>query len=147
MSAEPAFYFDSSALTNIYVAEPESQLVERFLQSGGQGICSTLAQAEFASMLHRKVREGTPAVFAEEVWEAFQRDLRISALLPVETSAEDIRHSVFLLREYGTKHPLRTLDAIHLATARNFGVTRFLTFDARQRTVAALMGFELPVLK
>ncbi len=146
MSAEASLYLDSSALAKFYVTEPESTLVEQFLRSGVRALCSSLTQAELASVLHRKAREGTPGESLADIWEAFQRDLATSAFVPVETSADDIRAAIALVREHGARFLLRTLDAIHLASARNLGADSFLTFDHRQREAAAALGFRLPVL-
>jgi predicted nucleic acid-binding protein len=128
------------------VSEPESALVERFLRSGVRALCSSLTQAEMASVLHRKAREGASKESLADIWDAFQRDLSTSAFVPVETSAEDVRDAIALIREHGARALLRTLDAIHLSTARNLGANSFLTFDHRQRETAIALGFELPSL-
>jgi len=39
----------------------------------------------------------------------------------------------------------RSLDLLHIATARELAVTEFLTFDSNQRWIAAAEGFATPV--
>lgn len=146
MSPEPRIYLDTSALLKLYLPEPESQEVEALLRIQEGSYCSTLCQAEFASTLERLRRDGKLSEReAGSLWDLFQKDLQSSAFSAVETGAEDIRDAIGILKGHAHAHRLRTLDAVHLATARNLGAGSFLTFDVRQRAVAGLLGFDLPL--
>lgn len=54
-----------------------------------------------------------------------------------------------LSRIYSLKHTAagghRTLDVLHVATAVHLGAEEFLTFDDRQRTLAAHAGLRVPL--
>jgi predicted nucleic acid-binding protein len=82
----------------------------------------------------------------------------VRALLPLGASAvqqgeevlagvELVRVNDRLLRAAGALEPaeLRTLDAIHLATAVHLGVdlARLVTYDARMATAAETMGLSV----
>lgn len=143
MSPESRVYLDASALLKFYLPEPESPRVEALLRAETGSYCSTLSQAEFASTLSRLRRDGMLTEReTERLWGLLQKDLLSASFFFVETSAQDIRDAIDILK--GHAHRLRTLDAVHLASARNLGANRFLTFDHRQRAVAELLGFELP---
>ena len=145
MSPDSRMYLDASALLKFYLPEPESAWVEALLRANEGSYCSTLCQAEFASTLSRLRRDGSLSEReGERLWDLLQKDLLSSGFTAVETSAQDVRDAVGILKGHGHAHRLRTLDAVHLATARNLGAERFLTFDLRQRTVAGLLGFDLP---
>ena len=51
-------YFDSTYLGRLYLQEPGSSEVRRLAAAHGAVTCCELGQAEIASILHRKLREG-----------------------------------------------------------------------------------------
>jgi predicted nucleic acid-binding protein len=64
-----------------------------------------------------------------------------------------LQHSPLTLRElegdveslvarYTARHGFRTYDIIHVASARALGCSRFLTFDAKARKLAQLVGMQ-----
>jgi predicted nucleic acid-binding protein len=64
-----------------------------------------------------------------------------------------LQHSPLTLREleadveslvarYTARHGFRTYDIIHVASARALGCLRFLTFDAKARKLAQLVGMQ-----
>ena len=52
-------YFDSTYLGRLYLQEPGSAEVRSLAAARGTVTCSELGQVEVASILHRKLREGT----------------------------------------------------------------------------------------
>ena len=122
MSAERATYLDSSAIVKLAVAEPESAALRRYLRRRRSLVSSALARTEVARAL---LPLGEPAV---------RRGQEVLARL------ELIRVSDRILAAAGALLPpeLRTLDAIHLATARQLGadLARLITYDARLRAAA-----------
>lgn len=126
MSAERACYLDSSAIVKLAVAEPESAALRRYLRRRNVMVTSALARAEVAR-----------------------------ALLPLGSAATQRGHEVLnrmeilrlgdrVLRAAGSLLPvgLRTLDAIHLASALQMGtdLARVVTYDERMATAAAQLG-------
>jgi uncharacterized protein len=126
MSAERATYLDSSAIVKLAVAEPESSALRRYLRRRRPLVSSALARAEVARALlplgEQAVRRGQEVLSLLELIRISDRILAAAgALLPAE---------------------LRTLDAIHLATAQQLGsdLARLVTYDERMRAAAAANG-------
>ncbi len=126
MSAERATYLDSSAIVKLAVVEPESAALRRYLRRRRPLVSSALAKTEVARAL---LPLGEPAV---------RRGQEVLARL------ELIRVSDRILAAAGALLPaeLRSLDAIHLATAAQLGedLARLVTYDARMRAAAQEVG-------
>jgi predicted nucleic acid-binding protein len=124
-----ATYLDSSAIVKLAVAEPESAALRRYLRRRKPYVSSALARAEVA-------RAMLP------LGQLAQR--RADAVL---TRLDLVRISDTILRAAGSLTPdeLRTLDAIHLATAQQLGTDlgRVVTYDARMGDAAQHLGFDV----
>lgn len=124
-----ATYLDSSAIVKLAVAEPESAALRRYLRRRKPYVASALARAEVARVM---LPLGPIA----------QR--RAEAVL---TRIDLVRVSDTILRVAGNLTPeeLRTLDAIHLATAQQLGddLARLVTYDARMADAANHLGFDV----
>lgn len=126
-------YLDASAIVKRYVAEPGSDAVVEALLERGEWVCSALAFAEVFGALSR-ASGGSPtqaARFREE-WHLFTP---IAVDKPLIESAAEL----------GVAEDLRTVDAIHLASAVAIGTeeTLFATWDRRLHAAAGRRGFEL----
>lgn len=126
MSGERVVYLDSSAIVKLAVAEPESAALRHYLRRRRPLVSSALARAEVARALGPL---GEPAV---------RRGQEVLARL------ELIRISDRILAAAGSLPPteLRTLDAIHLATARQLEreLVRLITYDECLRAAATALG-------
>jgi predicted nucleic acid-binding protein len=109
----PIYYLDSSGLVKAYVAERGSERVVSLVRTE-RVVVSMVASAEVASALARRAREGTLAPDEREAaFRTFMRhSLRFETVMLTQRLVE--RASEFLRV---SSAPLRTLDAIHLATA------------------------------
>ena len=128
MSAEHRVtYVDSSAIVKLAVAEPESTALRQYLSRRRPLVSSTLAQTEVARAL---MPSGPEAVARGEFV------LRRIQLLRVNDR---------VLTEAGQITPteLRSLDAIHLASARQLGasVRQIVTYDERMAEAAKACGW------
>jgi predicted nucleic acid-binding protein len=126
MSAERATYLDSSAIVKLAVAEPESAGLRRYLRRRRPLVSSALARTEVARALlplgESAVRRGQEVLARLELIRVSERILvAAGALLPTE---------------------LRSLDAIHLATAQQLGgdLARLVTYDERLGAAAQAAG-------
>jgi predicted nucleic acid-binding protein len=131
MSASRATYLDSSALVKLAVREPESAALRRYLRRRRPLITSALARAEVTRALlplgREAVRRGHDVLARVDQVRINDRVLDAAgAILPVE---------------------LRSLDAIHLATAQQLGadLARVVAYD--ERTTAAAKQLGLPVAR
>lgn len=129
MSAERVTYLDSSAIVKLAVVEEESAALRRYLRRRRPLVTSALARTEVARALlpfgDEAVRRGTAALARLEL----------------------VRVSDRLLEAAGRLQPagLRSLDAIHLATADRLGsdLARVVTYDDRMARAAEAMGWDV----
>jgi len=126
-------YLDSCALIKLVLEEPESEALEEHLVKHGQTIqlSSELATVEVLRALIRIDAGAEVTSDAESLLKGYAR-------LPIKSS---IPHAAAL----PGKH-LRSLDALHLATAQMLGrsLTQFITYDKRLAQAALEAG--LPVV-
>jgi uncharacterized protein len=122
-----AWYFDTSALVKLVVAEPETPALDSWLRERDRTLVACdLVRAE----LFRVVRRAAPQLMvrAREV-------LEVVTLLQVGTS---------MFETAGRLDPveLRTLDALHLAAALDLGddLEGVVTYDARLADAANRCG-------
>ncbi len=127
MNAERATYLDSSAIVKLAVAEPESAALRRYLRRRRPVVASALARTEVGRALlplgDAAVRRGAEVLARVELLRVSDRVLDVAARLqPPE---------------------LRSLDAIHLATAQQLGsdLARVVTYDDRLSRAAQAMGW------
>jgi predicted nucleic acid-binding protein len=129
MSAERATYIDSSALVKLAVREPESAALRRYLARRRLLVSSALARTEV-------VRALLPFGL-----DALRRGREVLARVDL------LRVSDRVLDAAGQLEPadLRSLDAIHLASAEQFGsdLRGFVTYDERLARAAAGRGFQV----
>jgi uncharacterized protein len=131
-TASDVVYADASALVKAIVEEPESGAVRAYLRSKPvQLVSSKLVVVE----LERAVRIATASLAAEA---AVVGLLAPVALIAVTGSILDRARRV-------EPALLRTLDAIHLATALEAGAGRMLVYDTRLAGAAVALGMEIIV--
>lgn len=126
MSVSRATYLDSSAIVKLATREPESIALRRYLARKRPLVASALARTEVARAL---LPFGSSAVARGE---------------DVLKRLDIVRINDRILRAAGVLLPLelRSLDAIHLATAQHLGaeLARVCTYDDRMTAAAAALG-------
>jgi len=129
MSAERVTYLDSSAIVKLAVEEPESAALRRYLRRRRPFVTSALARTEVARALlplgQAAVQRGQDVLSRVDLVRINDRVLgNAGTLLPVE---------------------LRSLDAIHLATAQQLGtdLARVVTYDERMAAAAEALGWSV----
>ena len=127
-ASEAPTYVDSSAFVKLVVAEPESQALRQFLTDVPRRLAaSTLLDVEATRVARAAGGEATTAM-AEA--------LRAVVLVDVTRS---IRARARLLDPV----ELRTLDAIHLATALETGAGDIVVYDRRLASAARAYGMHV----
>ncbi len=124
-----AIYLDSSAIVKLVVKEAESNSLRRFLRDHPTRVSSALARVEVV----RAVRtQGTEAQHRANEILGRVRLLRIDD--EVLTAASLLAPGI-----------LRSLDAIHLASAAAFGaeLEGLVTYDLRMAEAARLVGIAI----
>ncbi len=141
-------YVDSAILVKLVVREPDSIFYVKLLEDARGLSSSDLAVTECRSVLERKRRHGElDAATCEGAWQrlgAFWQRGGGLALHPVTRRVLD--EAGVLIAECIAVVPLRTLDAIHLATCRLQGATPLVTNDRVMRQAARCLGIPLSSL-
>ncbi|MGZ4105025.1 MAG: type II toxin-antitoxin system VapC family toxin [Actinomycetota bacterium] len=129
MNAERATYLDSSAIVKLAVHEPESAALRRYLRRRRPLVSSALARTEVARALSplgpEAARRGRDVLARIDLARVNDRVLSAAGmLLPAD---------------------VRSLDAIHLATAQELGsdLARIVTYDDRMADAARALGFNV----
>jgi hypothetical protein len=133
-------YFDASVLVKRYVDEPGRRNALRLLRRH-EVVTSAIVPIELRSALRRRVAEGTlDEEHVPEILKRVSTDRGFWALIDVSS---DVLASAETLV---ATHPLRALDAIHVASAQLFAgriavpELVFVSADARQTAAAAAIG-------
>lgn len=133
-------YFDTSALVKRYVDEAGRREVLRLLRRH-DCVTSAVLSVELRSALRRRVSEATiDEGRVPEILKRFATDRAFWALVGVTSDVLATAETLV------ATHPLRTLDAIHVASAQLFAarITEseliFVSADARQTAAAAAVG-------
>jgi uncharacterized protein len=133
-------YFDTSALVKRYVDEAGRREVLRLLRRYDV-VASAIVPVELRSALRRRMADG--ALHEKRVPEILKRlsaDRGFWALIDV--SREVLSAAEALVSD----HPLRALDAVHVASAQLFGDRigvpdlMFISADLRQTAAASAVG-------
>ena len=133
-------YFDTSALVKRYVEEIGRGEVLKLLR-GNQCVVSAVLPVEVRSALRRRVTEKT--LDAKRVPGILKR---LAADRAYWTVIEVSREVLAEAESLSGAHPLRALDAIHVASARLFGeriatpAFTFVSADMQQTKVADALG-------
>jgi uncharacterized protein len=135
-------YFDTSALIKRYVEEFGRRDVLALLRKN-HCVVSAVLPVEIRSALRRRVSEKTldskrvPTILT-----------RLAADRAYWTIVEASREVLAMAESLSGAHPLRALDAIHVASAKLFAdraasqAFTFVSADSRQTDVAEALGLE-----
>jgi uncharacterized protein len=124
-------YLDASALVKIVVAEPESEALRAFLRSRPDRLSSALSLTEVPRALRR----------AQFVGAVRRRALRVLARLALV----DVDRRILSAAAALEPSTLRTLDAIHLATALvvREDLAALVTYDSCLAAAAERLDLEV----
>jgi predicted nucleic acid-binding protein len=140
---------DTSFLFSLYLPRPSSGKAARiFSELDGPLPISSLLLFEFenavrlATWLHRQDKDkGFPVQVAQTALARLDADLHEGAL---ERVFCDYVRVIDRARKISNTHTWRnghrSIDVLHVATARDLRASRFLTFDANQRKLAEAEG-------
>lgn len=136
-------YCDTSALAKWYIAEPRSEDVVALFRQEPAVTVSTLTALELRSLLARRRRAGEfSAEYEMRAFATFEQDLADGHVQMYPLDDHAARVALHLIAQL-PEHPLRTLDALHLALARDLSCPRLATADRTMAAAAAALGFEV----
>ncbi len=136
-------YLDTSVFVKLYTREPDSAECERVV-AGHKIVSSELLYTELWSALLAKERAGslTPES-RQRVWEIFESHLLHDVVELIELNGHVVREAAEMIARVHPQVPLRTLDAIHLATFAGLDSGPLFTGDRRMIDAARLLAFPL----
>jgi predicted nucleic acid-binding protein len=136
-------YLDSCILVKLLVAEPDSEFFIRSLE-GQRLVTSELAQTEVFSALLARERAGKiNATDRRLAWKEFQMRVADDEIRFEPLNSIVLRKAIHCLEHCHPPAPLRTLDAIHLATADLCQDFPLVTTDGRLADAARKMKIEV----
>jgi predicted nucleic acid-binding protein len=136
-------YADTSFVYPLYLADAHSSATALRMRSRPEIWLSPLQRCELAHALEQQVFRHTASERdARIAFRDFEHDCAsgVWQLVPFPVSAFET--CVDLARRYTSKLGVRTLDALHVASALELGAQIFWTFDERQRKLAEASGLQ-----
>ena len=128
-------YFDTSSLIKFIIKEIGSEENLNIWNLSDEKVCSQLTRTEMHSALMRKVREGSISASAMRA-RLNAMDKLFADVVLVDITSEVIDASCELVKEL----PLKSADAIHLATALMVRADLFSSSDKRLCAAASESG-------
>jgi predicted nucleic acid-binding protein len=142
-------YADSSFLVSCYLLDANTGLAKAFLSDhDGPLPFTALHELEVRNALRLGVfRQVITDEQAKAAAAAIDADVRNGRLVrtPVKWSAA-FRATLRLSEQHAATTGTRSLDILHIASARALRMKELATFDSRQRTLAAAAGLTDPLL-
>jgi predicted nucleic acid-binding protein len=138
-------YWDTSALVKLYVPEPDSHVFLDILAGSDAAVVTAdIASVEVLCTLHRKEAAGDLRPNgAEELFERYLADTHSGRIMLIP-NGRDITTTARRLVAHAYQHTpplfIRSLDALHIASAIIASADAVIATDKRLRDVATLMG-------
>ncbi len=147
-------YPDTSFLCSLYRRQEHTAAAIAFRHTLKQPLhASPLLEFEFRQAIRLQVwlhgqdkSKGYGQHEADQMLADWEADLSsgIVQIVAVDHDAV-LRMAEFLSSSHAVKGGHRTMDILHVATAKHLAVRDFLTFDARQRKLARAIGLRTPL--
>jgi predicted nucleic acid-binding protein len=128
-------YFDTSSLLKFIIREIGSEETRNIWKLSNEKVCSHLTRTEMHSALMRKVREGSVLVSAVPA-HLGALDRLFADVILIDITSDVIDSSCELVKEF----PLKSADAIHLATALMVRADLFSSSDKKLCAAASESG-------
>jgi len=131
-------FLDSSALVKRYIREAGTDEVLDRCNRATELAVAVIAVPEVISALRRLVRDGR---LGEAQYAALKADLGadLADAVLCEVSPQVVQRAIAALEA----HPLRAMDALHIAAALVGTADVFVSADARQCAAAVALGLEV----
>jgi predicted nucleic acid-binding protein len=146
-----AAYWDTSCVLKLYCKENDS--VACMVRAGAMAepiISSVLTVSEMTFALYQKEMRGEiEPGSAHILFEKFETDVQRGrfTLLPFGKDVEAMARRIAAICYSSVPVvPVRTLDALHIASAQLSACREILTTDSRMRSAASLLGLRTPDL-
>jgi predicted nucleic acid-binding protein len=142
--AEPKLvpvYFDSALIAKFYLNEPGREPVRQVARSAGGVVSSGIAVVEVSAAFHRKLREGAIEVRVLRALQGqFAHDLDAGLWRFVGPTEAVLREAQATFTRLDKSIFVRSLDALHLVTARSERFDRIYSNDRHVLAAARRFG-------
>jgi predicted nucleic acid-binding protein len=136
-------YADTSLLVSYYITDSNSPRAQSLIHA-------TTGPVPFTGLHRLEMKNAlalggfrhilTPAQISA-AWSDVERDLRSGRLLPQPINWMPVfRSAAHWAALHSTVAGCRSLDVLHVATAKKLNVLEFFTFDTRQKALAHALG-------
>jgi predicted nucleic acid-binding protein len=136
-------YVDTGFLVSLFLEETTSDTADRVLAELQKALIITpLSVLEFRNALNLAIiRKRLAAEERDAVWQRFEEQRRGGVFEDRHVEMGELHRRALTLSDlYTPMHATRSLDLLHVAAALLLGAEAFLSFDERQRRVAAAEG-------
>lgn len=146
MATASQFYADPSALLKLYLNEPESRAMTAWRAKQAGPLPVTLhGRVELVNGLalaaHRNL---LPDAALAAAWAALDDDFEMGRYQQVDLLWRSaLKRAADLSRQHTRALGTRSLDVLHVASALELGLRRFVSFDARQQKLAQAAGLKV----
>ena len=136
-------YLDSCIIVKLVSHEPDSEAYHGIV-AGQNVVTSELAVTEVRSALLTKERTGKISRQARAAgWRLFQEKVRAEELILLPLNRQVIERAGAVIDQCHPQVALRTLDAIHVATAELHGGEQMCSSDQRVCDASDFIGLSL----
>lgn len=146
MATADQFYADPSALLKLYLHEPESRaMVVWRTKTTGPLAVTAHGRVELTNGVALAAHRGfiTPAA-VQAAFTALDEDFDQGRYRPADLLWRAVlKRAADLSRRHTPVLGTRALDVLHVASALELGLKRFVTFDERQRQLAVATGLKV----
>src|SRR5438093_5397473 len=140
-------YWDTSCLVKLYAPETDSAVFKAHVVNGATVVTCEIARMERWATLRRKEAAGDlGAGGARKALQAYDADVAAGQIaVEAMDAAVAAEYETIIDQFHGQTPalPLRTLDAIHLASARASGESEVIATDKRRWEAALVLGFSV----
>ncbi|MSU49804.1 MAG: PIN domain-containing protein [Opitutus sp.] len=136
-------YLDTSIVVKLYTRETDSAACEKTV-AGHKLVSSELLYAELWSALLAKERAGLlKPEHRFQIWEIFENHVLDDVIELVRLDGLLVREAAEIMAKVHPQVPLRTLDALHLATFASVESGPLFSADKRMIDAARALAFPL----
>ena len=144
MVGTDTMYLDSAIIVKLFVREADSMFYAERLDGQCEIWTSELAMTECYAAFCRKEREKAIDVRTRRAaWRRIEHCASEGALRCLPVSESVLKRSRVVLERCHASVPIRSLDAIHLASCEEIDAFPLWTSDLRMREAAKLLRFPL----
>ena len=146
MSSAQQFYVDPSALLKLYLHEPDSRAMAMWrAKITGPLAVTHHGRVELINGLALAAHRGfLPAAAFQAALAALDDDFEQGRYTPADLLWRAVlKRAADLSRAHTPALGTRSLDVLHVASALELGLKRFVTFDTRQSQLALAAGLKV----